>query len=218
MLTMTDLKARNQTPRHQGDARVVYGPAETPYSGFFQLDLHRFSFEQFDGKMSDQVAREVLDRGNSVAILPYDPHLDRVMLIRQFLIGAELAKRPNRPLQVIAGMVDKGETALDTARREAVEEAGLKVHWIRPAQAFLPSPGGTSEYVETFAAMADLSGPLGRRGTFGVATENENMVAEVLTAEDAIAHLDAGKIEAGPAVVLLQWFARFRDTLRADWG
>ena len=218
MLTMTDLEAHGQTLRHPEDARVVYGPAETPYSGFFQLDLHRFSFEQFDGKMSEQVAREVLDRGNSVAILPYDPRLDRVMLIRQFLIGAHLAKRPNRPLQVIAGMVDKGETALKTAQREAIEEAGLSVRWIRPAQAFLPSPGGTSEYVLTFAAEADLSGPLGRRGTYGVETEHEDIVAEVLTADDAIARLDAGEIEAGPAVVLLSWFARFRETLRADWS
>lgn len=197
---------------------VEEGVAETAFQGFFQLNLHRIRVERFDGTMSPQLQREVFERGRAAAVLPYDPRLDRVMLIRQFLIGAHIAGQPNCPLQVIAGMIEPGETAIDVARREAIEEAGLDIRWVRPAQAFLPSPGGSSERIETFVADADLSGPLGCNGTFGLASENEDIRAEVLTAEDAIARLDAGEIEAGPAVVLLSWFARHREALRKDWA
>jgi ADP-ribose pyrophosphatase len=190
---------------------------ESAYNGFFRINRLTIRHGLFNGKTSDQMVREVFERGNAAAVLPYDPRLDRVLLIRQFLIGAHLAGRPNRPLQVIAGMIEDGETGMDVARREAWEESGCEMHWLRPAQAFLPSPGGSSERVETFVGDIDLSGELGPVGTFGLAEENEDIVAEVFEADEAIRLLDSGAIEAGPAVVLLSWFARHRDKLRSDW-
>jgi ADP-ribose pyrophosphatase len=199
------------------DTPVLRLDREAAFDGFFKIGRYSLSFEQFDGTRGETVIREVFERGHAAAVLPYDPVTDRVLLIRQFLIGAHLAGRPNRPLQVIAGMIEPGETGLDVARREAVEEAGCSVRWIRPAQAFLPSPGGSSERIETFVAKADLRGELGVTGTFGLDDEHEDIQAEVFTADEAIRLLDSGVIEAGPAVVVLSWFARHRETLRADW-
>lgn len=191
---------------------------EAAYDGFFKVGRYKVRHEKFNGEQTETMVREVFERGNSVAVLPYDPVLDRVLLIRQFLIGAHLAGQPNRPLQVIAGRVEEGETGLDVARREAEEEAGCEISWVRPAHTFIPSPGGSSERIETFVAKADLSGDLGDRGIHGLAEENEDIRAEAYTAEDAIALLDSGAIEAGPAVVLLSWFARHHQALREDWA
>lgn len=190
---------------------------EAAYSGFFKVGRYTLSHGKFNGEPTEMLVREVFERGNSVAVLPYDAKLDRVMMIRQFLIGSHLAGQANRPLQVIAGRVEDGETGLDVARREAQEEAGCDIGWTRPAHTFLPSPGGSSERIETFVAQADLSGQLGDRGIHGLAEESEDIRAEVYTAQDAIALLDSGAIEAGPAVVLLSWFARHHEKLRADW-
>ncbi|WP_176556377.1 NUDIX domain-containing protein [Rubellimicrobium rubrum] len=184
------------------------------HDGFFRVGILTLKHRTFDGIMSPVLTREVFERGNAAAVLPYDPRSDSVLLIRQLLIGAHLAGRPNRPLQVIAGMVEAGETGQDVAAREAVEEAGCEIGRIERAHAFLPSPGGSSEFVETFVAEADLSSAGGR---FGLAEEHEDIRAEVLPAAAAIACLDEGEIEAGPAVVLLAYFARNHDRIRRSW-
>lgn len=182
------------------------------WRGFFRISIYRFRHRLLSGEMGPELRREVFERGNAVAVLPYDPVRDEVLMIRQFLIGAHLAGSVNRPLQVIAGMVEPGETPAEVARREAVEEAGCHVDALIPAQAFLPSPGGSSERIETFLALTDLTGAGGR---FGLASEDEDIEAVVLPASEAIRRLDVGEIEAGPAVVLMSWFARRHADLRA---
>ncbi|MFZ3584273.1 NUDIX domain-containing protein [Loktanella sp. DJP18] len=191
---------------------------EDAYKGFFKIGRYTGVVEKFDGTPSEPFMREVFERGTAAAVLPFDAKRNRVLLIRQFLIGAHLAGVDNRPLQVIAGMIEPGETGMDVARREAAEEAGCEIDWVRPAQAFLPSPGGTSERIQTFVARADLPGDLGITGTFGLDEEQEDIQAQIFDADDAIAMLDAGEIEAGPAVVVLSWFARHHAALRKEWS
>ena len=183
------------------------------YKGFLRVDLYTLRVRRFDGTMVP-LSRELLERGTSVCVLPYDPRTDRVLLIRQFLIGSYVAGRAPRPLQVVAGMVDAGETDEASARREAVEEAGCIIQRIVTAQAFLPTPGGSSERVVAFCGEADLDQA---GGIHGAVDEDENIRVEVVDADVAIALLDTGAIESGPAVVILSWFARHRHQIRAEW-
>ncbi|MCE6957914.1 NUDIX domain-containing protein [Cereibacter sphaeroides] len=182
------------------------------WNGFFRVGVYRFQHELLSGEMGPALQREVFERGHAAAVLPWDPVRDEVLLIRQFLIGAHLAGLANRPLQVVAGMIETGESGAEVARREAVEEAGCTIGELIPAQPFLSSPGGSSERIETFLAVTDLTDAGGR---FGLAEENEDIEAVVMPADEAIARLDAGEIEAAPAVVLLSWFARHHDRLKA---
>ena len=183
------------------------------YDGFLKVDVYRVRHRRFDG-ISTSISREILERGRSVCVLPYDPRTDKVLLIRQFLIGSHVAGRASRPLQVVAGMVDPGETDDESARREAVEEAGCVLKRLVVAQAFLPSPGGSSERIVTFCGEADLAGA---GGIHGANDEDEDIRVEVVAADVAIALLDEGRIESGPAVVILSWFARHRARLREEW-
>lgn len=185
------------------------------YRGFFAILVHRLRHGRFDGTMSEPMTREIFVRGTAAAVLPYDPVLDKVLLIRQFLPGAYFAGRPPRPLQIVAGMVNEGESDAEVARREAVEEANCEIGRMELAHAFQPSPGGSSERVVVFCAQADLSKA---GGVHGLAEEHEDIRVEVMDADEAIALLDAGAIEAGPAVVGLSWFARHRDRLRREWA
>lgn len=184
------------------------------FNGFFKIDKYVIERQKFDGTMSGDVHLEIFERGTSVAVLPYDPISDKVLLVRSFLIGSHLNGLESYPVQVIAGGVKEGETGQDVASREAEEEAGCSISYIVPAQHFLPSPGGTSERVETYVALADLSNA---GGVFGLEEENEDIRAELYTVDEAIAMLDAGKIESGLAVVLLSWFARNREKVRRDF-
>lgn len=184
------------------------------HSGFQKLSVYSFQHRRFDGSMSPEISREVVERGNSVGVLLYDPQRDEVMIIQQFLVGAHVAGVDNCPPQVVAGKVEKGESSEDVARREAVEEAGCEIGRMRKGYSFMVSPGGSSERVETFVAEADLSHA---GGQFGLVEEDEDIRAFVISAEEAIELLDSGKIEAGPAVIALSWFARFHPALRAEW-
>jgi ADP-ribose pyrophosphatase len=203
------------TPEHDPDhVDVEVVDSRVGYQGFFQIDVHRLRHRRFDGSLTDVMTREVFERGNAAAVLPYDPRRDEVLLIRQFLPGAFFGGRMPRPLQVIAGMVEDGESDEEVVRREAVEEADCRLGRVVQAHAFLPSPGGSSERVVVFCGEADLAGA---GGIHGLADEHENIRVEVYPADEAIRLLDEGRIEAGPAVVALSWFARHRERLKREW-
>lgn len=176
------------------------------FSRFFKIDLYSFQIQQFNGEISPMTHREVLERGEAVCVLPYDPVTQTVVLIEQFLVGSWLAGQNERPLQVIAGMVDKDMSHQDIARAEAFEEAGCIIDELIEGPKFLPSPGGCSELVHSYLSITDLSDYNG--GLFGLESEGEDIRAVKMNADEAIQLLDSGEITAGPAVVLLSWFAR----------
>jgi ADP-ribose pyrophosphatase len=188
--------------------------ARTAYQGFFRLDLHTLQFRRFCGQWSEVITREMFERGQAAAVIPYDPLRDEVILIRQFLAGAWAAGCPCFPLQIIAGMIGKDETPEQVAVREAEEEAGCAIGSLVKAVSFLPSPGGSSELIHVFVARADASVA---NGIHGLAAEHEDIRVEVYSADEAIRMLDAGEILSGPAVVGLLWLARMRGLLRKEW-
>lgn len=96
---------------------------ETLYRGFFSLDLYRFRHRLFNGEMSGEVRREIFERGHAAVLLPYDPVRDEVVLIEQIRIAAWDTSKTPWLLEMIAGMIEEGESVEDVARREAVEEA-----------------------------------------------------------------------------------------------
>ena len=83
----------------------------TNYQGYFRIERYRFRHRLFAGGWSGEIRREVFERGHAVAVLPYDPERDAVLLIEQFRIGAlAAAGMPAWQIEVIAGIIDEGET------------------------------------------------------------------------------------------------------------
>jgi ADP-ribose pyrophosphatase len=205
----------NDADRNPDHLEVEVDETRVGYRGFFRIDVHRLRHRRFDGSMTDTMVREIFERGHAAAVLPYDPRRDEVLLIRQFLPGAYFGGGPPRPLQIIAGMIEEGESGEDVARREAVEEAGVAIGRLELAHAFWPSPGGSSERVLVYCAQADLAGA---GGIHGLDAEHEDIRVEIYSALEAVALLDRGRIEAGPAVVALSWFARHHERLRREWS
>src|SRR5215813_6542903 len=80
------------------------------YRGYFRIVRYRFRHELFGGGWSGEVRREVFERGHAVGVLPYDPERDTVVMIEQFRIGAAAAGMPMWQMEVIAGIIDAGET------------------------------------------------------------------------------------------------------------
>ena len=100
---------------------------ETVYRGFFKINRYSLRHRLFAGGWSAVFEREFFKRGHSVAVLPYDPHRDEVVLIRQFRIGALTDKSPWLT-EIVAGVMSEYDNSQEeVAHREAKEEANLTI-------------------------------------------------------------------------------------------
>ncbi|MGU3414578.1 ADP-ribose diphosphatase [Enterobacteriaceae bacterium C23F] len=187
---------------------------ETLYSGFFSLELWRFRHRLFNGEMSGEVRREIFERGHAAVLLPFDPVRDEVVLVEQIRIPAYETSESPWLLEMVAGMIEEGETPEDVARREAVEEAGLEVGRVKKMLSYLASPGGTSERLTILVGEVDATTA---QGIHGLAEEHEDIRVHVVSREQAYQWVEEGKIDNAASVIALQWLQLHYQALRNEW-
>ena len=182
------------------------------HEGFFRLDKYRLRHELFRGGMSREMSRELFERGHAVAMLPYDPRRDELVLLEQFRIGA--IHDPDGPwlTEIVAGMIGPGESAAEVARREAMEEAGCQVADLIPISRYYVSPGGTSETIELYCGIVDASQV--QEGIYGLEEENEDIRVFKASFGEAVAWLESGRINSAAPIIALQWLILNRARLR----
>jgi ADP-ribose diphosphatase len=203
------------TDRTPTDTRVEILDITTPYQGYFSIEKYRLRHRRFDGTWSKGMDREVFSRPPAAGVLPYDPVRDAVVLIEQFRIGAYAAGAEPWLIEVVAGVLEPGETPDEVARREAVEEAGCQILALEPIARVLPSPGADSELIHLFCGKVDSTG-IG--GLHGLAYEHEDIRAFVLPFSEAFARITQAGIGNANALIALQWLALNRDRLRKTWN
>jgi ADP-ribose pyrophosphatase len=174
---------------------------EPLYQGFFRLHRLTLSHPRFEGGRV-RIQRELLDRGDAVCVLLYDPKRDAVVLVEQFRAGALGKVDSPWLLELVAGMVEAGESAEAVARRESVEEAGVELGPVFPITGYLPSPGGCDEWIDLVCALIDSTGV---GGVHGLDSEGEDIKVHVIAAEDAFALVRANKLNNAAAIIALQW-------------
>ncbi|MEN0613421.1 ADP-ribose diphosphatase [Klebsiella indica] len=187
---------------------------ETLYRGFFSLDLYRFRHRLFNGSMSGEVTREIFERGHAAVLLPFDPVRDEVVLVEQIRIAAYDTSESPWLLELVAGMIEEGESPEEVARREAVEEAGLAVGRVKPVLSYLASPGGTSERLSILVGEVDATTA---KGIHGLVEENEDIRVHVVSREQAYQWVEEGKIDNAASVISLQWLQLHYHNLRNEW-
>lgn len=184
------------------------------YDGYFRVDRYRLRHKLFAGGWGKEVARELFERGHAVAVLPYDPVRDVVVLVEQFRIGAYAAECDPWLIEIIAGIIDAGETAEAVARREAVEEAGLDIGEMVKVADYLASPGGTSETVTLYCGRVDASNA---GGIHGLAAEGEDIRVTTMPAAAIAGLLAESRTHNATLLIALQWLMLNRDDLRKRW-
>ncbi len=183
----------------------------TLFQGFFTLDEYRFKHRLFNGGWSGEVVREVFERGDAVIVLPYDPNTDQVILIEQIRIPVFRSGNTPWLLELVAGMIEPGESALDVASRELKEEAGIKARKIEKLATYFSSPGGSSEKFDFFWAEVDASQA---HGVHGLSEENEDILVHVMGRAEAFTLVKDGIINNASTVIGLQWLELNYKTLR----
>lgn len=187
---------------------------ETLYRGFFSLIRYRFRHRLFNGDMSGEVTRDVFERGHAAAMLPYDVQRDEVVLIEQIRISAYDSSPTPWLLELVAGIIEPGETPEDVVRREAKEEAGLTPGRVRPVLNYLSSPGGTSERLAILVGEVDVSLA---QGNHGLEEENEDILVHVVSRQQAYQWVEEGKIDNAASVIALQWLQLHYKKLQEEW-
>ncbi|KPH62679.1 ADP-ribose pyrophosphatase [Pseudoalteromonas porphyrae] len=193
---------------------VKVAPIESLYKGFFNINLYQFEHALFAGGQSDTIRREILERGDAVAVLPYDIALDSILLIEQIRIGAIKSKPSPWLLECIAGMTDGSTDYENVAKREAFEEAGLELTELEFMLSYLSSPGGSTERLYLYLAKTDLSQL--NSGIYGLETEGEDIKTHIVSFTDAMARLKSGEIDNAATVISLQWLALNRERIIAE--
>lgn len=170
---------------------------------FFKIDEAYLRFELFNGEMSPLVRRLSLERGDSVAVLVLNRNTNNIILASQFRYPT-LKNSDGWTLEILAGIIEPGETAEASARRELHEEIGLTVDRLEHITTFYPSPGGSSERI--FLYYSEVSGEQARyEETGGLLSEGENVKAIEVTLHDALAKIKSGEIADAKTIIGIYW-------------
>lgn len=203
---------QQNSPSQFGQDDVTIEANDVVYNGYFKMVKYRFRHRLFSGGWSGPIERELFERGHAVAMLPYDPVSDKVVMVEQIRVGAMVASDSPWQLEIVAGIIDKDETPEAVAVREAEEEAGLNVQKLLPMTRYLSSSGGCSERIHLYLGIVDASQA---GGVHGLAEEDEDILVHVVPFMTAMQWMNEGKIENAASIIALQWLALNRETLRA---
>ena len=162
-----------------------------------------FEFRRSSGEWQRQV-RETYDRGKAAAVLPYCAETGTVILVRQFRLPIYAAGRDGWLLEACAGLLDHDDPET-CARREAEEEAGIRLGALRHAFDADMSPGSVIETVFCFVGSYDAAARVSAGG--GLADEGEDIEVVELELSAALALIDSGEITDAKTILLLQYQA-----------
>lgn len=156
------------------------------------LDLRVDSLREAGGTTYDRV---VVEYGVAVVLVPVDSD-GLLLMVRQY-------RHPVRRwlLELPAGGVDERDASPeDAALRELREETGFRGALTRIGGLFL-APGYSDEYQHMYVARDLVEDPLD-------ADEDENLVLERVTLDDALAFVDSGEICDAKSIAALLMYLR----------
>lgn len=169
---------------------------------FFKVEEACLSYEKFDGTMTPLVRRLKVERGDSVAALLHHSGRDTVVLVNQFRYPT-YDNGPGWITEVVAGMIDQGESPEAAARREILEETGYRADELQHISTFYVSPGGLSERIVLYYAEIADDRPSAERDVRP--DENEDICLMELSLDEAFRQMDRGELVDAKTILALMW-------------
>jgi len=150
---------------------------------------------------------------DAVTLLPITK-AGEVILVSQYRIGAQ-----GELLELPAGVMDTGETPIESARRELREETGLDSDMFVPLGGFYMVPGYSSEYMSAFLALELHPAPLAQ-------DEDEFLELSRHPLAEVYRMLWSGQLQDGKTIAtlmlalpkLLQRFPALKDALTSEFS
>jgi len=141
-----------------------------------------------DPKTKFEIKRSVVRHNGSAVMMPVDEK-KRILLVRQYRLPAG-----KYMWELPAGKVDAGETPLQAAKRELIEETGYRAKkWEKLATIF-PSPGFVAERMTVFLATGLTAGK-------ATPMDDERIETRWYTSRQLAEMIRAGKIEDAKTMI-----------------
>jgi ADP-ribose pyrophosphatase len=143
-----------------------------------------------------KATRDMIAHPGSVVVMPIQDD-GKIVLIRQYRYAAR-----QYLWELVAGRIDAGENPKQAARRELIEETGLRAKKFRVFLEFWPSPGFLEEKMLVLLAEGV---------TQGVAEpeEDEKIETKAFTRREIEKMLQTGALHDGKTISSLLYYLRF---------
>jgi ADP-ribose pyrophosphatase len=143
-----------------------------------------------------EATRDWIVHPGSVVVLPVFPD-GRILMIRQYRYATGQFM-----WELVAGHKEKGESPVEGARRELLEETGYSARRFKKLIEIYPSPGMLSERMDIFLAEGLTEGT-------AQPEEDEKITLRILTLDEIKRWIQAGKIRDAKSVSGLLCYATF---------
>ena len=143
--------------------------------------------------------------GEAAVVLPYDPVRRTALLVRQVRVGPAWWGGDGQLDEAPAGGLDEaldGGVPEDTARREALEEAGVRLGVLEPIASLYPMPSVSTERIHLFLSPYAADDRIAAGG--GLAEEDEQVAVLELSLAELAARAAEGTLTDMKTIVLLQ--------------
>ena len=155
-------------------------------------ELLRYVEATFEGPDGAEFSREVVEHPGAVSVVPVIEEGSAVLLVRQFraAIGKTL-------LEIPAGKRDiSGEAPETTARRELVEEIGMRAGRLEKLAEFFNSPGFCNEHSFVFMGLDLTPCDNDRQGV-----EEQHMTVEKVALDDVPGLIERGELTDAKSII-----------------
>jgi nudix-type nucleoside diphosphatase (YffH/AdpP family) len=156
--------------------------------------------------------RDIEDHGQAVAVLPYDPDRRVALLVRQFRAPPFHVAGEADMLETPAGRLDESDPAA-CARREAMEEVGLRLGELEPVLVAWTMPALSTELAHLFLAPYRAADRVAEGG--GLASEHEGIAVVEMPLARLAAMADDGTLAELKLFALVQTLRLRRPELFA---
>ncbi len=180
--------------REGGPAKVL--SSKVAYTG----SLFRVLTDTIKEPTGKKVTRDVIRHGGSAVILAIDRTKNKkdplVLIERQFRHAAQ-----HYLYEVPAGKMEKGESQLESAKRELLEETGYRAKKWTKLVRYFASPGFLGEWMQVFLAEGLTPGK-------AQPEDDESIELQFVRLSELLRLIDAGEIHDGKTLISVMYYAR----------
>ena len=159
----------------------------------YKCDLFSVTEDHASDGKGYEIRRSIVRHAGSAVMMAVDAK-KRVLLVRQYRLPAETAM-----WELPAGRLDPGESPLQAAKRELIEETGYRARKWTKLVSFYPSPGYVGEKMTIFLATGVTEGE-------AQPMEDERIECRWFSSAEIDRMLGSGKIIDGKTMIgYLTW-------------
>jgi len=168
--------------------------SSTKYEGVFDVEMLTIKLDE-----GETIDREIVVHLHGAAVLPYDP-VRRVAMLISEARPAVLREGEPRLWEAIAGTLD--DEPESCARREALEEGGLRLGTLDPVGLAWMTPPTSTERVHLFLARYAAADRVGEGG--GLEDEQEHLKVREFPLAELWSDFQRGEVRDAKTILLLQ--------------